>query len=144
MQARSQLPPLTRALSSDLSRARDTATLMLEGTGLPLVQLPALRERDLGPWAHEPRADFSDFHLFLTWHGAPPGAESQADIAARVLPCLAALPEVEGNTLVVAHGGVLLDGVPLEDIGRNKVRNCEVLVRQTSPAAFAALHRGLP
>ena len=85
----------------------------------------------------------------LTWTGRPDGGESQADIAARVLPYLASLPAIDGATLVVAHGGLirvvlgLLDGVPREDIGRNRIGNCVPHEREVPAGRFQELHEAL-
>jgi broad specificity phosphatase PhoE len=66
-------------------------------------------------------------------------------LAARVFPFLAALSEIQGTTLVVAHGGLIrvvlgmLDGLDTSVIGKNKIQNCEPHWREISPGAFAAL-----
>ena len=150
-QARALVPhlaqlPIDQAFCSDLQRARVTAELALDGR-LPLRVLPGLRERTLGPWEGRPRQELRDlghWDSLLTWRGAPPGAESQARLAARVLPVLHSLPGAE-CTLVVAHGGLirvvlgLLDGVPVEDIGRNKVANATPIRRRVAPGRFQEL-----
>lgn len=137
-----------RVLSSDLVRACHTAELALEGRALKIVKHPELRERDLGDWAEKPLAEIraaGQSHCLIDWHGSPPGGESMAILAARVIPFLAKLTEIEGNTLVVAHGGLIrvvlgmLDGLDSSVIGKNKIENCEPHWREISPGAFAAL-----
>ena len=144
--------PLGRAFTSDLVRAHDTARILLEGREVPLTVTPSLRERECGDWAcanlDELRAS-GEVVLLFGWESRPPGGESQADVAARVLAWLVGLDEIDGTTLVVAHGGVirillgLLDGVALEDIGRNRVANATPHTRELAAgrwAELAALH----
>ncbi len=140
-----------RALCSDLRRARDTARRVLAASTLPCPPLQeslALRERDLGRWQGVPLADVRGdqrIHTLLSWSGRPEQGESQADMAARALPFLASLPAVEGPTLLVAHGGLnrvllgLLDETPLEEIGKHKLANAAIEVREIAPGRFAAL-----
>jgi alpha-ribazole phosphatase len=145
---RLQHQPFSRVLSSDLIRAKHTAELVLEDRGLAILAHPELRERDLGDWAEKPLAEIrseGQSHCLIDWNGHPPGGESMAVLAARVLPFLAAQPAIEGNTLVVAHGGLirvilgLLDDVETTEIGKNKIANCEPHVREIGPGRFAAL-----
>jgi probable phosphoglycerate mutase len=42
---------ITRAFSSDLSRARETASIVIDGRGVELQVDPRLREVDVGSWA---------------------------------------------------------------------------------------------
>ncbi len=109
--------------------------------------LPGLRERSLGVFEGRPRQELRDQGLWsplLSWREAPPGAESQARLAQRVLPVLAGLPAA-GRTLVVAHGGLirvvlgLLDGVPVERIGGTPVANAEPIHRRVAPGRFLEL-----
>lgn len=105
--------PFVAALASDLSRCLETASIVLAGRGLSARPEPRLREVDLGAWenltveevqerfpgAYERRGD--DLTGF-----APEGGESFADVQARAVAALGELAGLEGNVLVVAHGGV--------------------------------------
>lgn len=135
------------AWSSDLVRAIETAAIALDGR-MPVRQTPALRERYLGEWAHRNRAEMRASGLLecmATWTGAAPGGESQADMAARLVPWCAAQPDVDGVILVVAHGGVLrvltglLDGVPLDRLGSRVVDNGVALTRDVTRSQWADL-----
>ena len=139
---------LERAVTSDLRRALRTAELALEaraGDEIPLRVDPRLRERHLGEWSGEPlarlRAD-GRVETLLGWTTAPPGGESHLSLALRALPALVALTEAP-TTLLVAHGGLLrallglLDGVPLEEIGRRRVANAAPISRDLSPGIWA-------
>jgi len=140
--------PFQLAYCSDLSRARDTAQIVLSGRNVDLEETPLLAERDVGTFAGrnlDELRDSGENHLLLGWHTRPPGGESMAEVALRVLPFLASLEPVEGPVLVVAHGGVLrivvgaLDGLDLSDRARWKVRNCESMIRDLAPDTFRKL-----
>lgn len=136
-----------RIWSSDLLRAERTARIALEGRDLPIVTTPALRERTLGAWEGRDRATMranGTFAHILTWEGRPPGGESQADLARRVLPWLAEV-DTPGVHLAFAHGGVirvltaLLDDEPVDDIGRRVIDNAEICRRDVAPGQWKAL-----
>jgi probable phosphoglycerate mutase len=118
---------------SDLSRSRRTAELLADGRDIPIRVRAALREIDLGAWQGLSRREIAerrgaeyeargrDIANFR-----PPGGESFADLAARVLPCWRALCE-DGEAEVVAiasHAGVNrvilchLLGMPLANLFR--------------------------
>ena len=99
--------------ASPLARTRQTMELARAAMGLPPqpYRLDArLKELTFGDWEglnweeiaardrQEVEAREAD-----KWNFAPPGGESYADLAARVAPWL---DERDGDTLVVAHGGV--------------------------------------
>ena len=145
--ARGELPTFDVAWSSDLSRAMETATIVLAGT-LPLHTTPLLRERDMGHWATRPRKSLArQKHRLLSWTDAPDSAESQLHVARRSVAFLATLPVAD--TLIVAHGGVirvvtgLLDDVPRDRIGELRVGNCEVLVRHVVAGQLQTLLESL-
>jgi probable phosphoglycerate mutase len=118
---------------SDLSRARRTAELIASGPAVPIRVRPALREIDMGEWQGLSRREVAkrlpdeyaargrDIVNFR-----PPGGESFADLAARVLPCWRDIV-ADGETQVVAiagHAGVNrvilchLLGAPLANLFR--------------------------
>ncbi|MCB9777108.1 MAG: histidine phosphatase family protein [Alphaproteobacteria bacterium] len=152
---------IARAVSSDLRRARETAERALTAWSSLTHHAPprldttaALQERHTGAWAGRDRDELRAAGLLqrlTTWNDGPPGGESQAALAARVLPALAALEaeQLDGPTLVVAHGGVLrvvlgaLDGIPQEDTGFFGVPNAAPLVRQVSAGFFTKAARAL-
>jgi probable phosphoglycerate mutase len=108
------MPP-TALLSSDLSRAVDTATELAALTGLAVSTDPRLRETHAGRWegllAEEIRA--SDAALWDLWQGGDPqarpgGGETRGEVADRAVSAvgdaLAVVPA--GGVLVVStHGG---------------------------------------
>jgi probable phosphoglycerate mutase len=118
---------------SDLSRSRRTAELLAGGSAAPIRVRPALREIDMGDWqglsrrevAERRPADYSARGRDIA-NFRPPGGESFADLAARVLPCWRDLV-ADGETQVVAiagHAGVNrvilchLLGAPLANLFR--------------------------
>ena len=105
----------TLARSSPLSRAVDTARIILEGTDTPFVPEPGLMEVSLGDF--EGRLE-DDLRLELgpaydVWRDtqytmAPPGGESIIEGARRVAQYLEPLREAAtgGHILIVAHQAI--------------------------------------
>jgi 2,3-bisphosphoglycerate-dependent phosphoglycerate mutase len=106
---------LTAAVSSAMTRARDTAAPIAAACGVPHVVVPELHERRVGalggtafdhltgPWADTIARWVAGDTAYTT-----PGAESFADLQARLLPAWRAVVEAHpgGRPLVVAHGVV--------------------------------------
>lgn len=125
--------PFAAAYSSDLSRARETAEIVLEGRGVPLTTTAALREISVGPWEGrtyaELRAEAPE--LLQRWVEDPAscrfeGAEPLTDAGARVgqaIETLCGRHERE-PVLVVGHGTSLRAwlcgalGMPLGNLRR--------------------------
>lgn len=145
-------PLPTRAFCSDLSRAHDTAQLLLAGRQVPLEITPALRERSCGALERRSVADVADDPQLLStlesWTGRPPRGESLLDVALRAVGWLASVDD-EQDTLVVAHGALILavigglDRTPRSEIGGWRPRNCEVIRRQLAVGAWVQLREEL-
>ena len=138
--------PFAVAVSSDLSRCRETAAIVLGGRGLDVRPEPRLREIALGafegltvdevrerfPGAYERRG--CDIAGFI-----PQGGESFADVQARSVAALAELAPLCGNVLVVAHGGVNRTilchalGLPLSRLFRLGQDYCRLNLLDLSP-----------
>jgi len=99
---------IARILSSDLVRARTTASIIAETLGLPIESTPALREvshgvidgwlsSDIQNSKYGPARDKDKYNY------RPPGGESYADIEGRILSVLNPPPELP--TLLVTHLG---------------------------------------
>jgi broad specificity phosphatase PhoE len=92
--------------SSDLRRARDTAEAVAAPRGLPVLEVPELREKDFGSWEGltdvEIRARFPE----SSFGGWGDGETTEA-VAARVLEVLGRIAVRHDNAtvLVVSHGG---------------------------------------
>jgi broad specificity phosphatase PhoE len=103
---------LDAVYSSDLRRASDTAQVVAEAQGLELVQLPELREVDVGAWSGLTRDEAEERFPegFARWREGFPGwddGESYDDMAQRVIGAVVeiALAQEGGRALVVSHGG---------------------------------------
>ena len=110
------LPRPTLLWSSDLVRARDTAAYVAGATGLETTYDARLREFDLGERQGLTHDEYraiapEEFELFRQgYYDDAPGAESVADVRARMVAALgemlAALgPEERG--IVVGHGAAI-------------------------------------
>lgn len=111
--------PFDRIITSDLSRAHDTAVTVAGATGLPVSVDKRLRETHLGEWQGRTVTEIeqSDPGAIASWRSdprwSPPGGESRVDVVARSLPVIEELdaeyagdPE-ERSVLLVAHGGMI-------------------------------------
>lgn len=102
------------AWSSDLSRSRRTARIVLGNRRIPVQESPALREIHLGAWDglsfREIESRFPEEFAARgrdLEHWRPPGGESFADLRARVLPALEKiLHTARNNVLLAGHAGV--------------------------------------
>jgi 2,3-bisphosphoglycerate-dependent phosphoglycerate mutase/probable phosphoglycerate mutase len=107
-----------RIISSDLSRARDTAGFIGGACGLPVALDPRLRETHLGQWQGRTVIEIEQDYpgAIATWRSdpawAPPGGESRIDVVRRSRPVVDELDdELTGpspsTVVLVAHGGLL-------------------------------------
>lgn len=147
--------------TSDLTRARLTATACAEAGGIPLEVDPRLRELDFGdgeglttddmtrqfPEALDAfRADPVGAHL--------PGGEDPVDAAERFTECLATIAQrhPDGRVLVVAHTTAIrlalcrLIGIPLREYRRlfPFVRNCALTELRLQDGQVSVLEFNTP
>jgi glucosyl-3-phosphoglycerate phosphatase len=107
----------TALWSSDLVRARETADRLAEATGLTVRLDARLREFDAGARAGLTLAEFAERfpEAHTAWQeghitGHVPGAETIADVTARMVPALQDVWDSTApgkTTVVVAHGACL-------------------------------------
>ncbi len=90
-------------LHSPLLRAAETARIFSERFGIPLRELPDLREWHLGEWEGQTADDIP--HLF-TGTDDPPGGEKRLDFETRIAGVQSSLDSFISPVLLVAHGGV--------------------------------------
>jgi broad specificity phosphatase PhoE len=109
---------LAAAYVSPMQRAFETATIALEGSGVPIVPVDDLRELSLGEWEGCTVDEISgrDGDPYGRWIRAPldcppPGSEALPDVCARTVRAIdriaAAHPNGDDDVLVVAHGGII-------------------------------------
>jgi broad specificity phosphatase PhoE len=110
--------PFDACYTSSLSRAQDTAALILAGRACPMQSRADLDEMSYGRWQGLSRLEIrtrypDDWNRFMaepTSH-APGGGENMVDLDRRVRRCRAELEQAfsgaEATVLVVAHGGSL-------------------------------------
>jgi broad specificity phosphatase PhoE len=128
---------IAHVVSSDLIRARETATILAERFALEVEIEPGLRELDVGTWSglgHEEigRRHGEDLARFRAGDDAvrPGGGESRSEVRSRARQALAALGDRHSDSLVavVTHGGLiwaLAPGMRLANAGfwRTDVRS---------------------
>ena len=105
------LPPeRTVVVSSDLSRAAETAATLTALLGVPLLLDPRLREHGMGCWEGLTRDEVAQRYpdQYADWVAGRPvrgrGGEDAAEVGERALAALADLPEAP-VAVVVTHGG---------------------------------------
>lgn len=105
---------LDAVYSSDLARARKTAEIVAAEHGLPVHELAALREVDVGAWAGLTRAEaeerFPD--AYRRWVSGGEGwddGETYEQVTERVVGAVKAIADAHPGRriLVVAHGGTI-------------------------------------
>ena len=98
-----------RLVSSPIGRARQTARMVAEATGLPVTFDDRLKEIACGAWEGRLRSEIAHHHpeAFATreWFFGAPGGETFDDVWARAADWLASLPpEPERRVIAVSHG----------------------------------------
>ena len=103
---------LDAVYSSDLRRARDTATPVARLHGLAVETVPELREVDVGSWSGLTREEAErlfpeGFRRWLRWELAWEDGESYEAMGTRVVGAVRRLAARHpgGRILVVSHGG---------------------------------------
>ena len=102
--------PIARVISSDLSRARETAEAIASPRGLPVEATPALREWDVGDLVGLDRDGtvrrYGDVRRFFEPGSRVPGGESFEEVVTRVTRFVDGIvPAAIGRTVcLVAHG----------------------------------------
>ncbi len=133
-------------ISSDLSRARDTAELIAVEAGVEVATDPALRERNYGVAEGRLNSELEvQFEGRLDERWADPdftfeGGETRRDVYLRLATflteLLAAPPQHE--IVLVSHGGALrvargfLEGLPVEQLPRSSFDNGEIVTLEVS------------
>lgn len=101
-------------ISSDLTRALQTAAPISEALGLPIIKEPGLRELHLGRWENlsfqevqQSEPELADQWLMAGLSFCYPEGESIKDVIERAKVVIDGYLEKHDRLLVVAHGGTL-------------------------------------
>ncbi|MGH3768146.1 MAG: histidine phosphatase family protein [Pseudonocardiaceae bacterium] len=107
-------------MTSDLSRAGDTAAVLAARTGMPLRVDKRLRETNCGTWQGLTHAEVEALWPggVQTWRGdpqwAPPGGETRVEVATRAAQVVAELDADRADSAVLCtHGGLIAGLTPL-------------------------------
>ena len=107
-------------MTSDLSRAGDTAAVLAAETGLPLQVDPRLRETHCGTWQGLTHDEVEVRYPggIQTWRAnpqwAPPGGETRVEVATRASHVVAELDaDGQGSAVLCTHGGLIAGLTPL-------------------------------
>jgi broad specificity phosphatase PhoE len=126
-------------VTSDLTRARETAAIIDDAIGLEVAIAPALRERSYGVYEGRPLSELPSSASgvqdgkVVDASARPDGGESLDDLYARCAKFIDSL-RAAGNDrlLLVTHGGTIralrayCEGVAMQDLVWDKVANCSV------------------
>ena len=148
------------AFTSDLIRAKNTLSIILEGINqkdIPVIENRALNERDYGDLIGQNKAEAAakfgeeQVHIWRrSFNTPPPGGESLKDTADRVIPYLKneIMPLVSNgkNILVSAHGNSIraivmdLQDYSPEQILKTEIGWCEPWVFEFENDAVVSLN----
>lgn len=148
---------ITRIISSDLPRALTTAKYISAELGLPIQKEQQLRETNNGDLAgllnttaleQYPGLFFSSLKMDEPY----PNGESPNDFYCRIREWFSKFcsncSNIDGNVLVVSHGGViniiyhLVNNVEWSNKGRAyKVANCSIHILDTDTMKFEVMNR---
>jgi broad specificity phosphatase PhoE len=121
-------------LASDYARAFETAGIIAEALGVPILPEPALRERNFGIARGQLYADIAE-ETQASWRQPRvriEGGENWADVFERVETFLAKLRQAPPATklVLVTHGGTMnvilrhLEGCAIDDFQLAPLENC--------------------
>ena len=138
--------PVAAVYASPIERTTQTAALIAEHHGLPVLALPGVIEADYGDWTGEKLSDLMKLELWKTVQAAPsrvrfPGGEAMVGMQARIVEAIEALvSDHPGATVVVvSHADPIkaavahFTGVPLDLFQRIAVAPASVTVLELGP-----------
>ncbi len=120
--------PLAAVYSSDLVRARDTATIVADVHGLEVTFDPDLREKNFGSWE-----GLTDTEIQSRFPDAVRGRwgdrETTGDVAERVIAAMNRIRDrhLAGPVLVVSHGGPIRAILDYLGVEHGPIGNCELI-----------------
>ena len=104
--------PLAAAYASPMSRAMDTAALILTGRGVAVTKIPELRETDHGHWEGKTREEIGTAYPdeYARWERdpftfAPSSGETGLQVLGRALPAFLLIVDrhPDSSVLIVSH-----------------------------------------
>jgi len=119
-------------ICSPLSRARDTAKIISDITGISMREEPRLTEQNFGYYEGTPR-DGEEFHQMKKHMALSFGGESTLKLAQRIYNLLDEITADKDHTyILVAHNGIArcvhsyFNEMSNEDYADFRLKNCEI------------------
>lgn len=138
----------TIILASDYARALETAGIIGVRAHLPVIEEPALRERNFGIARGRFYSEFDDetFALWRTWDHRIEGGESWSDVQVRIDSFFRRLAKETpaAEVILVTHGGAMnvilhfLAGGTGETFELQPLENCAIRTVEIAPADLEA------
>jgi broad specificity phosphatase PhoE len=142
---RLRLVPIDLCVTSDASRARETAVIALGGRDVPVTVERGLGDIRFGSFDGRPLADYRDWIASHRPDEAPPNGESRVETLSRFARAFRALlAKNERCVLVVAHGLTVrsvVDPHPRPTVAGTPYGSCVQLRRAEFETAVARLER---
>ncbi len=119
--------PLVAVHSSDLLRARATATAVASRHGLDVVLDPDLREKNFGSWEGMTDTEIRERHPDAV-RGTWGDGESSEAVARRAVAAIERIRSqyTDGTVLVVSHGGALRAILDHLEVPHDRIDNCAI------------------
>ena len=128
--------------SSDILRARETATIISQQLRLPVQFCEGLREWHVGTWAGKPVADYTTHLEAVNAHPVtyvPAGGESQIQAQDRMVAQMQAfLPRHEGETILCVSHGKAIDLFARHILGLDVMETPAYAITNTSVNIFSS------
>ncbi|MDR0285475.1 MAG: histidine phosphatase family protein [Propionibacteriaceae bacterium] len=139
--------PVEVVLTSDITRARQTAEPLAKARGVPLVIDPGVREIYAGDWDMD--ADWEPYQrIIASWvtdpTGSLPGGEDGVGFLHRFDAALAELADYD-CVAVVSHGGALHTWLTIRahmavDITQTPLKNTDIVIVEGSAPTWRVLN----
>lgn len=127
--------PVHRLIVSDMIRAKQTASYLGAGLGLPVEVIADFREWHLGEWEGK---NSEEFGHFILGDGEPTGGEKRLNFYLRIETAWKNVHSETHPYVIVSHGAVWLAIQDQLKIPRFKINNCQLVKVHSQEGAWRA------